>query len=87
MRHAIELRANGRVDFRVPVPVDIAPQAAYPVDITLAIDIPEHAALSPLQYQRLVLGHLRKGVPDERAVPGFYIFNIGNRHVHHGGTE
>ena len=29
----------------------------------------EQAAFAPLDNQRLVLGHLREGVPDQRAVP------------------
>ena len=39
------------------------------VEILAAVDVDQRAALGPLDDQRLVLGHLREGVPDERAVP------------------
>ena len=65
----IELRADGRVDLRVAMAVDVAPQAAHAVDVLVAVDVGEHAALGPLDDKRLVLGHLREGVPDVGAVP------------------
>ena len=58
----------------VAMTVDVAPQAAYPVEILLALDVYQHAALGPLDDQRLVLGHLGKCVPDEFAVPGPQLF-------------
>ena len=69
MRHFVELCPNGRVDLRVPMAVDIAPQAAHAVDIPIAVDIDQHASFGPFDHKRLVLGHLREGVPDVRAVP------------------
>ena len=39
------------------------------VEIAAAVDIEDVAAFAALQDQRLILGHLREGMPDERAVP------------------
>ena len=61
--------ANGGVDLRVAMAVDVAPQAADAVDVPVAVDIDQHAAFGPFDHKRLVLGHLREGVPDVRAVP------------------
>ena len=74
---AVELRADGRIQPRMPMAVDIAPQAADAVDIGVAVDVEEHAALGALDDQRLVLGHLGEGVPDQRAVPAFEFFGGG----------
>ena len=78
--HAVELRADGRVDPRMPMTVDVAPQAADRVEIAAAVDIEDVAAFAALQDQRLVLGHLREGVPDERAVPVAEL--VGRERVH-----
>ena len=43
--------------------------AADGVEIAAAVDIEDVAAFAAIQDERLVLGHLREGVPDERAVP------------------
>ncbi len=51
------------------MPVDVAPQAAHAVEIRPAVDIDQRAALGPLDHQRLVLGHLRKRMPDDLAIP------------------
>ena len=67
--HAVELGADGRVDARMPMTVDIAPQAADRVEIAAAVDIEDVAAFAALQNERLILGHLREGMPDQRAVP------------------
>ena len=39
------------------------------VEIRPAVDVVERAAFGALDDQRLVLGHLREGVPDELAIP------------------
>ncbi len=78
---AVELPAEGRIQPRVPMAVDIAPQAADAVDIGVAVDVEEQAALGALEHQRLVLGHLREGVPDQRAVPCLEL--LGRRLGHH----
>ncbi len=67
--HAIKLLADRGVDPRMAMAVDVAPQAARGVEIAAAVDIENVAALAAVENQRLVLGHLREGVPDERAVP------------------
>ena len=69
VRHFVELGSNGRVDLRMAMAVDVAPQAADAVDVPVSLDIDQHAALGPLDHKRLVFGHLREGVPDVGAVP------------------
>ena len=49
--------------------VEVAPQAAGGVEIFAAVDIDQRAAVGALDDQRLVLGHLREGVPDDFAIP------------------
>ena len=39
------------------------------VDVAAAVDVDQLAAFGPLDHKRLVLGHLREGVPDDRAIP------------------
>ena len=67
--HAVKLLAHGRIDPRVPVAVHVAPHAARAVEIRAAVDIEQPAAFGPLDHERLVLGHLREGVPEVAAVP------------------
>ncbi len=74
---AVQLRADGRIQPRMAMAVDIAPQAADAVDVGVAVDVEERAALGPLDHQRLVFGHLGEGVPDQRAVPVLELFGGG----------
>jgi len=67
--HLVQLSANRLIQSRVRVAVDVAPQIAHAVQELSAINIDQRTAVSPLDQQRLVLGHLRKGVPDDLAVP------------------
>ena len=60
-----------------PVAVDVAPQAARGVEIAAAVDIEDVAAFAALQNERIVFGHLREGVPDQRAVPAAEV--VGGR--------
>ena len=69
MGHPIELRTNRRVDLRVVVAVHVAPHAARAVEILAAVDIDQPATLRTLDHERLILGHLREGVPVMAAVP------------------
>ena len=68
VRHFVELGSDGRVDLRMAMAVDVAPQAADAVDVPVSLDIDQHAALGPFDHKRLVFGHLGEGVPDVGAV-------------------
>jgi hypothetical protein len=65
----VQLTTNGRVDPRMPMPVDVAPQAADAVEIGATVDIVKRAAFGSLDHQRLVFGHLGEGMPDVAAIP------------------
>jgi hypothetical protein len=60
--------------------VDIAPQAADAIDVLVALDVGEQAAFGPFDDKRLVLGHLREGVPDVGAVPRVELIMHGRNH-------
>ena len=47
VRHAIELLANRRIEPRMPMPVDVAPQAADAVEIRAAVDVDTACSLRP----------------------------------------
>ena len=49
--------------------MDVAPKAAGAVDVFDSVDIDQHAAISSLDHKRLVLGHLRERMPNQRSVP------------------
>ena len=49
MGHAVELLADGGVDPRVPVAVDVAPQAAHGVEVAAALDVEDAAARAALE--------------------------------------
>ncbi len=70
MGHAVELLANGGVDPRVAMAMDIAPQAAHAIEIFAPLDVDERRALGSLDDQRLVFGHLGEGMPHDLAIPG-----------------
>ena len=69
MGHAIELLANRGVDSRMMVAVDVAPHAAGAVEILAAVDVDQPAAFGPRDDERLVLRHLREGMPMVAAIP------------------
>ena len=73
MRDLRQLLVDCRVQPRMPVPVQIAPQARDAVEILAAFAINQRAAMSRLNQQRLVLGHLREGMPDVGQIPAFQI--------------
>ena len=80
MSDLTELVADGRVDLRVTMPMYVAPETAHTVEILAAVDVDQRAALSPFEKQRLVLGHLSEGVPDDLAIPAIQIFASGCDH-------
>jgi hypothetical protein len=69
VRYLIQLTTKGFVQARVIVPVHIAPQAADAVEPPPSMHIDQLTSFSPFNKPRLVLGHLRKGVPDVVAIP------------------
>ncbi len=69
MRDAVELGANRRVDARMAMAMDVAPHAARAVEIFVAVDVDQAAALGTGDHQRLVFRHLREGVPMVTAIP------------------
>ena len=77
MRHAVQLLARGRVELGVAMPMNVAPQAANPVEIIVAVDIRKRTAPRPLYNQRFVFSHLREGVPNVAAVPVFELLARG----------
>ncbi len=77
MGHLVELLADGRVEPRVAMAVDVAPQAGHAVEILAAVDVDQRAAVGPLDDQRLVLAHLGEGVPDDVAIPAAKLCESG----------
>src|SRR4051794_34906151 len=69
----VELPADGRIDLRMTMTVNVAPQAADTVDVPSPVNVDQRASFSPLDQQRLVVGHLRKRVPDVLLVPAFQV--------------
>ena len=74
MRDPVELVADGRSDFRVPVPVDICPDRRISVEVFAAAAVPEDRPLAFDQNDRLMLVraplfHLGEGMPCVRFVP------------------
>jgi len=68
MGHAVELRADGGVDFRVIVAVEVRPDRGVAVEIFAAAGITEERATALDEHKRLVRGiaprlHLRERVP------------------------
>ena len=55
MRDAVELVAHGRVDLRVAVAVDVAPERRDAVDVAPAVDVDQVGALGALDDERLLL--------------------------------
>ena len=82
MSDPIELRANGRIDSRVAVAMDIAPQAADPIEIAVASGIVKPATRGSFNHQRPVVGHLRKRMPVVALVPVAKLFGC-----RHGGVS
>jgi hypothetical protein len=64
MGDAIELLPDRRVELGVPVAVHVTPHAAAAIEIGVAVNVIERAAFRPFNDQRLILRHLREGMPD-----------------------
>ena len=65
--------ADGRVDARMAVAVDVAPQRRDAVDVGVAVGVPERAALGALDDQRVLVAPallLGERVPEDGAVGG-----------------
>jgi hypothetical protein len=63
MRHSRKLVDDRRIDPRVPVAMNIAPQAADTIEQTPALRIDQPIPFGSFDQQRLVFGHLRKAMP------------------------
>ena len=74
VRDALELRVDRRVDRRMPVPVDVAPERGDAVDVRVAVGVVEVGALGVIDdHDRLVLAPsslLRERMPDVTSVGG-----------------
>jgi hypothetical protein len=71
VRDAVELAAHGRVDPRMPVAVDVAPERRDPVDVVAPVDVDQLAALGALDDRRVLIGPpllLRERMPEEAAI-------------------
>jgi hypothetical protein len=67
MRDAIELVADGAVDRRMAMAVDVAPQRRRAVDVALAVLGDQVGALGAVDHQRLLLDPallLRERMPE-----------------------
>ena len=87
-----QLPADGSVEPRMAVAMDVAPHAGRAVDVAVARRIKQVDPLAPLDQQWLVLGHLGEGMPDMLPIPGFQQFLGGcyrcgcaGKAVHAGG--
>ncbi len=83
MGHCVKLIADGGVDFRDAMAVDVAPQRRDAVEVLAAVEIDEEAAVRPRDDERRFGGvglHRREGMPDVVAVPLFEF--VAGRHVH-----
>src|SRR6478609_280280 len=69
MRHTTHLLTNCRVYLRMVVAVNVAPHAARAINVRSAVDVDESTTLGALDHERLVIRHLRKGMPMMLAIP------------------
>src|SRR5437870_3167182 len=84
MGDPVELRANGVVELRHAMAVDVAPERRDAVDVGVAVEVEEEAPLGTVDDQRAFLRvglHRRERMPDVIAVPAFQLFA---RRVHAG---
>ena len=86
MCNLIELLTNRRIDSRMPVAVHITPQATHAIDKRSAMNIDQSATFRALDQQRLVLGHLREGMPDVLAIPAKQVVDRRRTHVRLHGS-
>ena len=77
----VELLAEGGVELRHAVAVDVAPQRRDAVEVLAAVEVDEEAAVAPRDDERRLGGvglHRRERVPDVVAVPLFEFFAGGH---------
>ena len=68
MRDFLQLPCDGRVDFRMPVTVEICPDGSVGVEKLTAFHVAQHRAFAAGDDNRLALepvAHLRERMPDE----------------------
>ena len=68
MGNFAQLLDHRTIDLLHAMPKEIAPQRTCSIEISLAMDIGKPTALRVLDDQSVVLGHLRKGMPDDGPV-------------------
>jgi hypothetical protein len=68
MSDLAQLLDQGLIDLGDSMPKEIAPQRACPIEVSLAVDVGQPTPLRFLDDQTVVLGHLRKGMPDNGPV-------------------
>ena len=71
MRHAVELRANSPVNLRNAMPIHIAPHRRKAIEIAIAVNIYEINTIAVRNNNGVlirIISHLRKRMPDNRAV-------------------
>ena len=84
----VELFADGGVDFRDAMAVDVAPERRHAVEVFAAVEIDEETAVGAGDDERRLGGvglHRRERVPDVVAVPLFELFT--GRHRVQGSKE
>lgn len=69
MSHALELLNYGGIDAWMTMPMHVAPQAADTIQQSPVVGIDQPHPFGSIYHQRLVFGHLGKGVPIMLAVP------------------
>ena len=77
MSDLVQLLANGGVQSRVAMSVNVAPETADSIDILAAFGVDQYATFRAFDQPRLELGHLRKGMPDVSQIPGSQLFRVG----------
>ncbi|GAB5403411.1 MAG: hypothetical protein Aurels2KO_16420 [Aureliella sp.] len=63
MCHSIQLFPNGGVNHWVPMAMHVAPHAANRINQRSTVVIVKPNSFTAVDYQRFVLGHLRKRMP------------------------
>ncbi len=75
--------------------VNVAPQATHAVEVFASVDVDQRATLRSVDDERTIVGHLRKGMPHDLAIPieqfiargSFFVSYLGRGRwiaVHHG---
>ena len=69
MSDLVQLIAQGLVQARMSVPVDIAPYATDAIDVFSTLLVEQGTPLSPVDDKGFLFAHLGERVPDDFTVP------------------